>query len=417
MSLLGVRLMKLLKNKCLITILSFMLILLGFSFFTPVKAVFVSNSLTGRYVHDLDQGDTYNSKLIYELDYENRIKTDYIFGKIIANPIFEYNLENKMEDISLNKAYLDLYFNKFDLRIGKQKMTWGKSDGLVVTNIVNPRDYTVHPVVEYEDQFQSVNAIKANLYPKNDTLEIVWIPTFKSAKLNREILLENLPQNFKKDSSEKEVEEKFENSEIFLRYSSLGQKYDYEIIAGYSWDDQPTLHKDFQRKAVIPQHHRLYTFGGSISTMRGPVVIRGEGAYFSEKYFNLANPLLHLQDYPEGVIDKDEIKWLIGFDYNYQDYLVSLQFMQEKILDYQTDIVQDEDQNTITFLIKKDFLRSKLNTEINFHYNVNKEVLMSKPLISYDYTDSIKFKLGANLNLAGETFRNDVLYVQTEYLF
>ena len=409
--------MQLIKNKYIIAVLSLVLIFFGIFFINNAEAAYVSNALKGRYVYDFENEETYNSKLIYELDYEKTVNTKNIFGKIIANPLFEYNLENKTEDIKLNEAYVDIYFDNFDLRIGKQKMTWGKSDGLVVTNVVNPRDYNVYPVVEYEDQFQSVNAIKANFYPNNNTLDIVWIPEFKSAKLNRDVLLKNIPQDFNRDSNEKEVKEKFENSELFLRYSSLGQKYDYEIMAGYSWDDQPTLHKDFQRKAVIPQHHRLYTLGGSISTMRGPMVLRGEAAYISGKHFNFRNPLQHLKEYPNGVIEKDEIKWLLGLDYNYEDYLFSFQFMQEKILDYEKDLVQDEDQNTITFLIKRDFLRSRLNSEINFHYNVNEGVLMSKPALSYDYNNSINFKLGANLNLDGETFRTDVVYFQTEYLF
>ena len=409
--------MQLIRNKYIITVLSLILIFFGIFFINNAEAAYVSNTLKGRYVYDLENGETYNSKLIYELNYEKTLNTKNIFGKIIANPLFEYNLENKTEDIKLNEAYVDIYFDNFDLRIGKQKMTWGKSDGLVVTNIVNPRDYNVYPVLEYEDQFQSVNAIKANFYPNNNTLDIVWIPEFKSAKLNRDVLLKNIPQDFNRDSSEKEVEEKFENSELFLRYSSLGQKYDYEIMAGYSWDDQPTLHKDFQRKAVIPKHHRLYTLGGSISTMRGPIVLRGEAVYISGKHFNFRNPLQHLKEYPNGVIEKDEIKWLLGLDYNYEDYLFSFQFMQEKILDYEKDLVQDEDQNTITFLIKRDFLRSRLNSEVNFHYNVNEGVLMSKPALSYDYNNSINFTLGANLNLEGEIFRTDVVYLQTEYLF
>jgi hypothetical protein len=42
---------------------------------------------------------------------------------------------------------------------------------------------------------------------------------------------------------------------------------------------------------------------------------------------------------------------------------------------------------------------------------------MAKPTISYDYSDTINLKTGANLNLEGETFKEDVIYLQTEYLF
>ena len=333
------------------------------------------------------------------------------------NPVFKYDIDTENEDFSIKEGYLDLYLSNFDLRIGKQKLTWGKSDGVVVTNIVNPKDYNVHPVVEYSDQFQNVEAIKANFYPYNDNLEIIWIPEFKSAKMDPSILQKQLPSNFIKDDSRKEVIPEFENSELFIRYSSIGQKYDYELMTGYSWEDEPTIHKDFINQKVIPQHHRLFTVGGSASTIYGPFVFKGEGIYISGEYYNIEEPLLHLSDYPEGVIEKDEIKWLAGLDYNYEGYLFSVQFAQQAIIDYSDIILEDEYRNQLTFLIKKDFMRSKLNSEITFHYNITEEVLMTNPTISYDYSDNINFKAGANINLEGESFKEDVMYLQTEYLF
>ncbi|MFW5981452.1 MAG: hypothetical protein ACOCRU_02620 [bacterium] len=90
---------------------------------------------------------------------------------------------------------------------------------------------------------------------------------------------------------------------------------------------------------------------------------------------------------------------------------------QKAILDYEDTIKQDEFRNQMTFLVQKDFMRWKLNTDINFHYSINDEVLMNKPSIRYDYSASINFKAGANYNLGGENPKTDVIYVQTEYLF
>jgi len=409
--------MKNLNKKLLIIIFSLLFVFITAAFSIQSNAAYVSNSLTSRYVYDIENGEEYKFPLIYELNYEKKFNKNDIYGEININPIFEYGLETESENFKFKEAYIDLYFPNFDLRAGKQKLTWGKSDGIVLTNIVNPRDYNVHPIVEYTDQFEGVNALKLNLYPKNNNLEFVWIPEFKSATMNKNILLNKIPDNFRKDDSKKEIKPEFENSELFIRYSSIGQKLDYELMASYSWDDEPTLHKNFQEMTVVPQHHRLTTVGGSISTMKGPYVFRGEGAYVSGDHFNLKDPQFQISDYPEGVIEKDVTKWLVGMDYNYEGYLLSLQFMQEAILDYKEEIVQDEFSNQMTFLIQKDFMRSKLNTEINFHYNLNDEVLMAKPTINYDYSDTINLKTGANLNLEGETFKEDVIYFQTEYLF
>ena len=409
--------MKPLKNNIIILVLVFSFVILSTLFGLNAKAAYVSNSLTARYVHDLETESTYDNVLIYEMDYEKRFNRNDIFGKIYMNPLFKYNIDTESEDFSINEGYLDFYLSNFDLRIGKQKLTWGKSDGVVVTNIVNPKDYNVHPVVEYSDQFQNVEAIKANFYPNNNNLEVVWIPEFKSAQMDPSILQGQLPSNFTKDDSKKKIVPEFENSELFIRYSSIGQKYDYELMTGYSWEDEPTIHKDYANQKVIPQHHRLFTVGGSISTMYGPFVFKGEGIYISGEHYNIVEPLLHLDDYPEGVIEKSEIKWLVGLDYNYEGYLFGFQFIQQAILDYSDIILEDEYRNQVTFLIKKDFLHSKLNSEIAFHYNITEDILMTNPNISYDYSDKINFQIGANINLEGKSFKKDIIYLQTEYLF
>ncbi|MDZ7672115.1 MAG: DUF1302 family protein [Halanaerobiales bacterium] len=251
--------MKSLNKNIIITVFVFSFIILSSFFGLSVKAAYVSNSLSARYVHDLDTASTYETSLIYEVDYEQRFSKNNIFGKIYVNPVFKYNIDTEDEDFSIKEGYLDLYLPNFDLRIGKQKLTWGKSDGVVVTNIVNPRDYNVHPVVNYSDQFQNVEAVKVNLYPNNNNLEVVWIPEFKSVEMNPNIIKSQLPSGFAKDGSQKEVVSDFENSELFIRYSSIGQKYDYEVMTGYSWEDEPTIHKDFLNKKVITQHHRLFT--------------------------------------------------------------------------------------------------------------------------------------------------------------
>ena len=414
--------MKILNKKSIVITISLSLILVIAIFAVNSKAAYVSNSLTSRYVYDLDQEDTFKAPLIYDVGYEKKINYEDIFGKFYINPEFNYDLDSKKESMEIKEGYLELYFSEFDLQLGKQKLTWGKSDGLIVTNIVNPRDYTIHPVVEFSDQMQSVNFIKTNFYPQNDNLEMIFVPEFKSAKMDPKLLADNLPEGFTKNNSNKDIESNFENSELFMRYSSLGQNIDYEIMAAYHWNDIPTLHKDFQNKEIKPEHHRLTSIGGSLSTMQGPFVFRGEGIYNSGKYFNVKIDQREMMnypniEYPEGVVEKDEFKWMVGVDYNYEGYLFSSQFMQEVILDYNEKIKKDEFSNQMTFLIQKDFLRTKLNTEINFHYNLSDEVLMAKPVLSYDYSDVINLKGGANLNLDGESPKSDVIYFQTEYLF
>ena len=47
---------------------------------------------------------------------------------------------NDKHEITLREIFIDLYFNRFDIRIGKQQVIWGKADGVFINDIVNPLD-------------------------------------------------------------------------------------------------------------------------------------------------------------------------------------------------------------------------------------------------------------------------------------
>ncbi|MFW5998414.1 MAG: DUF1302 family protein [Halanaerobiaceae bacterium] len=396
-------------------------IIFVFIFSISGNAVYYSNSLINNYSYDLENDNTFTSFVTYDLEVEERFSSGFLY----INPEFTYNYKEDEGDIDLDEAYVDLYFNNFDLRTGKQMMTWGKADGLVVTNFVNPEDLTESPVIEYEDRFKSINSIKLNYFMGNDSLEVVWIPEFEPVTID-ENLFNNQIRNITGSSapvlnySEKEVETELENSELALKYSSLGTDFDYELVAGYIWDDHPSLYiqqKPLQEPEVTLKHERLTVAGGSFSTSRDAWVIRGDGLYTSGKKYNGFDP-----EYEAGLVAKNNIKWMIGADYTLDDYLLSGQLYQEVILDYEDSIIQDEFSSKMTFMTQRQFLRDKLDTKITFFYDFNQESLKAKPEISYNYNDDFKIEAGADYMLEDgsdtiSSLANDVIYVQSTYMF
>jgi hypothetical protein len=74
---------------------------------------------------------------------------------------------------------------------------------------------------------------------------------------------------------------------------------DFELVGGYFWYDDPALHikREFDPETmqligltVSPQYHRVSMAGGSFSTQAGPFLLRGEGAYYSGRPFQTADP-------------------------------------------------------------------------------------------------------------------------------
>ena len=353
-------------------------------------------------------------------------RLDYGKGDVVlyVNPVFDYNSLNNNLDISLRQAYMDIYFDNFDLRIGKQQIIWGKADGVFITDVISPRDLSEFILPEFEEIRIGTNAVKFDYYLGNSTFETVWIPTFqptitprKGSIWYKNMLDFSVPIIY--DYHNYDVGNKLSESEIALKYSYLGSAIDFELMVAYMWDDNLAMHIYPQPDTTIlikPEYHRLPLAGASFSKALGGAVIRGEGAYYFEKRFAAEDLSVN------GVKEKDYAHYLIGYDHNWFGMNVSFQFIQEYILDYEEDIRNDEFSNTMTFLITEDFLRETLRLEFFTYYGINNEDALLRPKITYDIADEFEVQLGANIFVGeegnfGQYDENDMLFMKVRYDF
>jgi len=353
-------------------------------------------------------------------------KLDY--GKddvaLYVNPVFDYNALNNNLDISLRQAYMDIYFDNFDLRIGKQQIIWGKADGVFITDVISPRNLSEFILPEFEEIRIGTNAVKFDYYMGNSTIEAVWMPTFQATITPDENSIWSpkmmefpMPVNF--DYSKASVEQKLSESEIALKYSYLGSAIDFELMAAYMWDDNPAMHIFLQPDSTLlikPEFHRLPLVGASFGKSFLGAVIREEAAYYFNKRFATEDLTFN------GVKDKDYLHYLVGYDHNWFGVNVSLQFIQEYILDYENDIRNEEFSNTATLLSSKTFLNETLELSLLAYYGINNEDLLLRPKISYDLSDGFNLILGSDIFLGdegnfGQYNDNDMLYVKIRYDF
>jgi Protein of unknown function (DUF1302) len=385
------------------------------------------NGYVRNYVGVLTQGDNEYSILQNTFNLNVEHSQDMVSFK--ANPYMYYYDDNNLE-IGLREVYMDIFFDSIDLRIGKQQIIWGKADGVFITDIISPKDLREFLLQDFDEIRTGVTAVKANYYQGNNTLEFVWIPTFTPTALPEIGSLWfpdlNFPVQPVFDNSKKEVKGSLENSEVFAKYSALTSLVDFEIMAGYAWDDDPTMHitrsidpqtKQLTGLTVTPVHHRLAIGGGSFSTTLGGWVVRGEGAYYQGKYFNSTDPFDG-----DAVVKKDYAHYLLGVDYSLWDVRLSGQFIQQAIVDYDENITQDEYDNTVTFLARRDFLRETLTLELFTYIGLNNEDALIRPRLYYDLTDGFEILLGANIFTGnqgsfGQYDKNDMLYAKVKYSF
>ena len=349
-----------------------------------------------------------------------------------ANPmLYSYNADSL--DLRFRELYLDLYFDNFDIRIGQQQVVWGKADGVFITDVVSPLNLTEFLLPDFDEIRTGVNAVKFDYYLGNSTLEAIWLPNFTPTTMpssnsiwsaNRSFLA---PPTF--DWSKSTINPSLENSELFLKYSALTSKIDFELMGGYTWDDNPTMHVAKQMDMssgspvltglnITPEHHRLFLGGGSFSTEIFGVVLRGEAAYYNGKQFQTTDPLA-----VDALVEKDYLHYLVGLDFSIKDVKFSTQFIQETVLNYDELMMGEEIQNTMTFLARYDMFRETLHLDVFAYIGLTNEDALIRPKITYDFDDSFSLLLGSNIFVGDENGRfgqykdNSMAYVKLKYNF
>lgn len=358
------------------------------------------------------------------------LKIAHSRGKVafMANP-YIYFYHNKDTEIDLRQSYLDIQLDAVDIRIGKQQIVWGKADGVFITDVVSPKDLSEYLLPDFEEIRIGVQALRVDYYIGNHTLELVWVPDFTPTQTPDEDSIWYVQKEFSVtptfDYSKNEVPSNFGNSEMFVKFSAMTSSIDFEIMAGSMWDDDPTMHLTQSIDTttgkpvltVTPQHHRLDLAGGSFSTAVGGMVLRGEGAYYQGKYFNSEKPGLK-----DKVVEKDYAHFMLGLDFTLWDIKMSLQLIEKQIQDYEDQIVSDERDDTVTFLMRCDFLRETLKLELFSYIGMNDNGSLIRPKMTYDLMDGFQIVAGLNIfngntGTYGQYDDNDMIYSKLKYSF
>ncbi len=349
-----------------------------------------------------------------------------------ANPlVYQYNSDSL--NFQMRELYLDLFFDNFDLRVGKQQVVWGKADGAFITDVVSPLNLSEFLLPDFDEIRIGVNAVKLDYYLGNNTFELIWLPNFTPTQtpvagsiwFKQPAFL--APPTF--DWSKSDVGMSLDNSELFLKYSALTSKIDFEFMGGYTWDDYPSMHIDKQIDMssgspvltglnITPEHHRLTLGGGSFSTEIKGFVLRGEAAYYNGKYFQTEDMTA-----VDALVEKDYLHYLVGLDFNIGSVKFSSQFIQEAIMDYDENMLKGDRENTMTFLARGELLRETLHLELFSYIGLSNEDALIRPKVTYDFDDSFSIQLGANIFVGDEAGRfgqygdNSMGYMKLKYSF
>lgn len=323
---------------------------------------------------------------------------------------------------SLQEAWLDYVGNGWDIRLGRQIIIWGKADGVQITDLISPPDYTEYITRDLDEIRLPVTAAKFRLLGDVAVTEFIWIPFFKAAVLADDE--SPWQQMVRKDLWHEAIDEPDDsvvNGEFAARMSLYATGIDLAFSAFYTWDDFATWHRHSEERNgsdelhYAPRHHRLTVFGAEFSRPQGDFVFRGEAAALLGRYFEMKN-----SSHDPG--KRNLFKWLLGCDWTPgNQWTVMMQVSGSSVSD--AELLQ-RDRHTLLFTlnISKKLLRETLTLSNMIYYSVNDKGVLDRAQMQYEVSDGVAFYLGLDL-FGGEsgtfnTYRdNSQLWCKLRYSF
>jgi hypothetical protein len=401
--------------------------------------------------------------------------------------------QDKNPYANINEAYLDIYTGKVDFRLGIQKFAWGRLDEINPTDTMNTEDFTQGGTNDEIERKIGVPSLKVNCYSDLANVEIGWIPVYVPYRLPQpderwfpRVLIP--PDTISKDTGVGDIPVNavyqdidlppitWGNSEIGARVSKYIGGWDISCSYFTGYDPMPIvdapvdltvemlnpLALEYDVKAtvtMVPEIHRMDVFGFDFTTTVSSFTLRGEYAYFKNKYYirvldsvleelvtkekrdeiyNEYNEKYFASGGKEKVqvfhldshvpLQEDSMKYGLGLDYIYGDTSVSMQFIQELIPNYDEDkpvYFNKNGLNTIvTFLFKQLFLQNTMEFNLGSAYEIEFRDYSIKPSLKYNFTDYVQGTIGILIingkyddSLFGQYRDNDQVFAKLRCTF
>lgn len=341
--------------------------------------------------------------------------------------------------IDLWEGYVDLYGSFYDLRIGKQIVTWGTGDNINPTDNLNPWDLgRKTPFSEPAEKKLPVNMVNAKFYLGGfTTLNAIWVPDFHPFRLpdtsvwnmSRTLPQPTTPPNvlvtgFASPGDPIEPANTLENSEYALKFASTFAGVDFSASYFHGWENFPTLHPKMQIDSVNAQgqgfatitpmqrYHSIDVLGGDFATSIAGIGFRGELGYFMTEDTDEEDPY----------ISDPYLFYVFGMDYTFRNGLyVNAQYSEGVYRKFGIQADQGDDR-----MVNLGFtydVNDYNSMEIGSMYLIEDENYVLQPKYIRTIGNAVDLTVGAFI-IGGNSaehfgaFRsNDLVYAELEYSF
>lgn len=326
----------------------------------------------------------------------------------------------------LREMYMDISGNAFDLRIGRQIITWGVGD-LLFINDVFPKDWQALFTGEPMEYMKlGSDAAKLSIYAGTVTMDLVVTPFFREDNLpSSKIFIFNTPSESLPYETEM-PENTFDNVETALRVSAPIFGFDSSLYAYRGLWRSPSGKPDdvSAPTRLIMSFAPLAGYGLSMQGNMATGVLSLEGGYYDS---------LDDRDGADPFIPNSQWRYLVGFQKQFgADTIISAQYYGESMANYAEYINNapenampiKENRQYLTLRVTRFFIYQTLKFSVFGYYSPDEEDYYVIPEIRYTLADGMWTALGANIfggqkeyTFFGQLDKNNNVYALLRYEF
>ncbi len=358
------------------------------------------------------------------LEERAQIKLDATGGawRLLAKGDFAYDHLGRQEQSELREGYVDYAAGDWDLRMGRQVITWGLGD-LVFVNDVFPKDHeALFSGRPLEYLKRGVDAVKLGAYPAFASFELVYTPNFRESRIpdsRRFWLFDPMPTVANRET------DKPGQGDVGLRVYRDVAGYDAALYLYSGFHRTPSMRPD---NMIAPTkitffYPKLSVYGTSLSGRAGEGVLSLEAAYYDSRQDRSGS---------DFTIPNSQTRLLVGYQIQpVEDLSLGFQYYAEFMHKYAAYLaaqpagfpVDTRWNHTLTFRATQMLMHQTLRLSLYASYNTNNGDRFINPELRYSFTDRVWGAVGANVfggkpwGQFGQLSRNDNLYLQVRYEF
>ncbi|MEP0176458.1 MAG: DUF1302 family protein [Paraglaciecola sp.] len=317
------------------------------------------------------------------------------------------NLSGSAE-FEIREFFVDGYLGEVFLKLGKQQIVWGQSDGLRVLDVVNPLNYREFILTGLDERRIPLWSASAEIGLGQWQLQTVWVPdqtynylpsgtnapTFAFTSSLYIPSIQHADQVVLK--APKTRGKIFNDSDFGFRLSTFTENgWDIGVVYFYHYRDESVLYREHVEEALIiqPQFERSHLLGFSASNVLGDVILRSEVGYSTNVHY--------LTDWSVTQNDQhtsSEVAMVLGLDYQgISNVFLTAQIFASHINHFHHDIIREQTEYQYTMRYEQTFYNETWTLSLQNIQSINREDGLLQLSLEHQYSSSIILSLGCDI--------------------